>query len=233
VSLRWRCLLLDHDDTSVDSTRDIHYPSHLESMRILRPDRTPVSLEGFFLASCDPGISDFLRVDIGFNDAELAEDGRIWRRNTRTANPRFYPGFLAILDEFRGRGGKVAVISHSESHVIERHYKAAAIAAPGAADGEGFMPDLIFGWDDDPARRKPSPWPVREALRAFSMEPEDALIVDDLKPGVLMGKAAGVVVAAAGWGHGIPAIRAYMRENCLAYLETVEDLKRLLFGDRD
>ena len=217
-----RCLLLDHDDTAVDSTREIHYPSHLESMRTLRPGRAPVSLEGFFLASCDPGISEFLRVDLGLDAAELAEDSRIWRRHNEAGNPRFYPGFLDILREFHGRGGLVAVISHSERDVIERHYR--------GADGGRFLPDLIFGWDDDPDRRKPSPWPVREALRAFALEPSDALIVDDLKPGVLMGQAAGVAVAAAGWGHSIPAIRTYMREHCAAYLETVEDLRRLVLG---
>jgi len=49
------------------------------------------------------------------------------------------------------------------------------------------------------------------------------LIVDDLKPGVLMGKAAQIPVASAGWAHDIPLIRDYMRDNCIAYFETVQE----------
>jgi len=49
-----------------------------------------------------------------------------------------------------------------------------------------------------------------------------ALIVDDLKPGVVMSRATGVAIAAAGWAHQIPEIHAYMRENCDFYFESVE-----------
>jgi beta-phosphoglucomutase-like phosphatase (HAD superfamily) len=81
---------------------------------------------------------------------------------------------------------------------------------------------------EDAAKRKPSPWPVREALREFSCRAEDALILDDLKPGVLMSQATGVPVAAAGWGHGIPEIAAYMRANSVGYFERVEDFRHFL-----
>ena len=33
----FKCLILDHDDTAVASTPAIHYPAHLEAMRVLRP----------------------------------------------------------------------------------------------------------------------------------------------------------------------------------------------------
>jgi phosphoglycolate phosphatase/pyrophosphatase PpaX len=41
MRLRYRCLLVDHDDTAVDSTSAVHYPAHLEALRELRPGRTP------------------------------------------------------------------------------------------------------------------------------------------------------------------------------------------------
>ena len=31
-SIRFKCLILDHDDTAVDSTASIHYPAHVEIM---------------------------------------------------------------------------------------------------------------------------------------------------------------------------------------------------------
>lgn len=43
--MRFRCLLLDHDDTTVRGTEEVHYPAHVESLRQLRPDLEPCSLE--------------------------------------------------------------------------------------------------------------------------------------------------------------------------------------------
>jgi len=44
--MRYKCLLLDHDDTVVNSTATIHYPAFLEALRLLRPGVT-ISLEDF------------------------------------------------------------------------------------------------------------------------------------------------------------------------------------------
>ena len=48
MALRYRLLLLDHDDTSVASTETIHYPAHIASVNQLRPDLVPCSLEQWF-----------------------------------------------------------------------------------------------------------------------------------------------------------------------------------------
>ena len=133
--------------------------------------------------------------------------------------PPFFPGFLELLTEFKSRGGLVTVVSHSEKEIIEGHYRANHQVI-------GWMPDMIFGWDEDQSKRKPSIYPVERILEAFKLQPREALIVDDLKPGVVMARAAGVPVAASGWGHDIPEIRAYMKEHCFAYLDTVGDLAR-------
>jgi len=218
--LKYKCLLLDHDDTAVDSTAEIHYPAHVEALRLLRPDHPPPGLEGWYMRNFDPGIMAYLEGELGMSHAELLVELDIWRRYTRSRTPRFYPGFLDMLVEYRAAGGLVAVISHSESDVIDRHYRQARTPP--------FVPDAVFGWVDEAERRKPSPWPVREALRLFGLSERDALIVDDLKPGVTMSRATGVPVAAAGWSHRIPAIERFMRESCVAYLESVGDLRSML-----
>ena len=74
--------------------------------------------------------------------------------------------------------------------------------------GERIKPDLVFGWDDDPLRRKPAPWPALHALKQLDVEPHEALVLDDLAPGVKMAKAANLAVAAAGWGHSVPVVQA-------------------------
>ncbi len=219
MNLRYRCILIDHDDTAVDSTTVVHYPAHLEALRELRPGRALPTREQFFLHNFH-GIMDYLVGDLGMNDTELARELKIWRSWTTRRVPPFFPGFLRLLADFHARGGRVAVISHSEADVIESHYRAARESA--------FVPDLIFGWEREEWKRKPSPWPVQEALSRFGCAPREALIVDDLKPGVLMARAAGVAFAAAGWSHAVPEIEEYMRANALAYCGRVEDLRALL-----
>ena len=36
-------------------SQEVHYPAHVESLRILRPDLVPVSLEEWFRRNHDPG----------------------------------------------------------------------------------------------------------------------------------------------------------------------------------
>jgi phosphoglycolate phosphatase/pyrophosphatase PpaX len=218
---RFACLFLDHDDTAVDSSSTVHYPAHVEAMRVLRPGRPPVSLEGWFLKNFEPGIMPYLVGELGLSAEELAAEFEIWRSFTTRCTPHFFPGFLEALGEYRAAGGRIAVISHSEPEVIRGHYRAAG----------PLVPDLVFGWHEEEQKRKPSPWPVQEALRHLDVPAERALVLDDLKPGVLMARAAGVAAAGAGWAHSIPRIRDYMRSNCLAYFETVRAFREFLLAD--
>ena len=219
-SLRYTCLLVDHDDTAVDSMSVVHYPAHMEALATLRPGRAAPSKEQFLLHNFH-GIMEYMVEELKLNSEELAEEFRIWRRWTTSNTPPFFPGFLELLEEYRECGGKVVVISHSERDVIEGHYR--------AAKDPPFLPDLVFGWDHDETRRKPSPWPVQEALARLGLTPSQALILDDLKPGILMSRATGVPAAAAGWSHRIPEIESYMRANTIAYFPRVDDLRRFLF----
>jgi phosphoglycolate phosphatase/pyrophosphatase PpaX len=219
MAMRYRCLLIDHDDTAVDSTEAVHYPAHLAALRELRPGRTLPTKEQWLLWNFH-GIMDYLEGELAMTPAELAREMEIWRSWTGSRVPPFFPGFLDLLADYRRHGGLVAVISHSEAGVIEAHYR--------ASGKPPFVPDLIFGWEHDAARRKPNPWPVQEALTHFGCPAAEALVVDDLKPGVLMARAAGVDFAAAGWSHSVAEIEAYMRAHAAAYCPRIEDLRALI-----
>lgn len=223
MSLRYACLILDHDDTAVDSTATVHYPAHVEAMRVLRPGLQPVDLEGWFLKNFHPGVMPYLEKELGLDPQELATEYEIWRSFTTRHTPSFFPGILETLREYRRLGGKIAVVSHSEPDVILKHYR--------DAGHEPLLPDLVFGWETDEAKRKPNPWPVRETLRRLAQPAEQVLILDDLKPGVLMARAAGVAVAGAGWAHRIPQIREYMESSCLAYFESVGSFREFILGE--
>ncbi len=217
--MKYSCLILDHDDTAVDSTAKIHYPAHVEIMKQLRPELEPVKLEGWFRKNFHPGIMDFLKGELAFNEEELQEELKIWRDFTARKTPHFYPGFLEIIQAFRRSGGIVAVVSHSEKDIIEKHYES-------AFNGKHFLPDIIYGWSNNAEERKPSPFPVQQILEKYKLSVEEVLVVDDLKPGVDMARASGVPIAAAGWAHQIPEIKDFMQKNCDIYLSTVEE-----FGD--
>jgi beta-phosphoglucomutase-like phosphatase (HAD superfamily) len=213
--------VIDHDDTAVDSTRRVHYPAHVRSMEVLRPGSPPIDLDTWFAKNCDPGIMGFLVEELGLTPDELAVENDIWREFTARETPRFYPGFLEALADYKAHGGRVVVVSHSESRVIRNHYEA-------ANGGRGVVPDLVFGWELGADRRKPSPYPVLETIRRLGLDPRDLLVVDDLKPGVVMAQAAGVDAAAAGWAHDIPSIREFMTGACVAYLATVPEFAEFI-----
>ncbi|WP_270639437.1 hypothetical protein [Longibaculum muris] len=56
--MKYKCLVLDHDDTIVNSTATIHYPAFIESLKILRPHLT-LTLEEYFYYNFEPGFSAF------------------------------------------------------------------------------------------------------------------------------------------------------------------------------
>jgi phosphoglycolate phosphatase/pyrophosphatase PpaX len=101
-------------------------------------------------------------------------------------------------------GGHVCVVSHSVAENIRRDYRENGLPEP----------ELVFGWERPPEQRKPAVYPLQEIMRTFGMKPEELLVIDDLKPGYDMAKAAGVPFAAAGWANDIPEIESFMRKNC-------------------
>ena len=63
--MKIKCLILDHDDTVVDSTATVHFPAHLEVMKKLRPNHPVINLNTWFEKNFDPGIITFLTEEIG------------------------------------------------------------------------------------------------------------------------------------------------------------------------
>jgi len=211
--------MLDHDDTSVSSTAEIHHPAHVETIKRMRPGTEPVDVDTWILKNFSPGVMEFLTGELGFTDQEMKEEFAIWHEFNETAAPHFFEGILDLIEDFQKNGGIVAVISHSEAGMIEQHYK---------INGRGLMPDEIFGWSDDPNKRKPSVWPVEQIKAKYGFQADEMLMVDDLKPGLTMSKDSFIHMAGAGWGHNIPEIRKYMSEHCDYYFENVSGLAELL-----
>lgn len=218
--MKFKCLILDHDDTVVNSSASIHYPSFVEYLKIARPELADnYTLESYFLKNFHPGILSLLCDECGLSEKELKEEEDFWRDFVKNHTPTAYDGFREIIGRFLDEGGIVVVDSHSYSNYIKRDYEANSLPAP----------TRIYGWDIEPSMRKPSPATVIEVMRDYDLKPEEVLVVDDLKPGYDMARGAGVVFAAAGWAYDVPEIEEFMRKNCDYYLKTTDELYKLLF----
>ena len=218
--MKFKCLILDHDDTVVNSSASIHYPSFVEYLKVARPEMADnYTLESYFLKNFHPGITALLTDEVGLNEKELKEEEEYWAEYVKGHIPTSYEGISEIIADFKAAGGIVVVDSHSFKGYIERDYKHNALP----------FPDLIYGWDIPKEQRKPSPYTIFDVMKRYSLSPEEIIVVDDLKPGYDMAKGAGVDFAAAGWAYDVREIEDFMRENCDYYLETVEELRKILF----
>lgn len=219
--MKYRCLILDHDDTAVKSSSTIHYPAHRETMRILRPGQSVIDEEGWLLKNFHPGIMDYLVKELEFTEEELQLEYEIWLKYVKAVRSEFYPGFLEALAVYQKKGGIVTVISHSTRETVEKHYM-------DVYDQYHILPQIIYGWDFNPKKRKPSPWPAQQILRELKLKPHQALVVDDLKPGIDMARKVCIATAGAGWGHDIAEIKRYMSTHCDVYFSSVGEFREYI-----
>lgn len=218
--MRYKCLVLDHDDTVVNSTATIHFPAFIEYLKINRPHlANNYTLEDYLRKNFHPGIISLLVDEVGLTETEIKEEEHFWSDFVKSHVPSAYEGISEIIAEFKSLGGIVAVSSHSFKRYIERDYRENSLPTPNE----------IFGWDIPKEQRKPAPDTVLYLMEKYSLKPNEVLVVDDLKPGYDMARAAGVHFAAAGWAYNVPEIESFMKKNCDYYLKTVAELKKILF----
>lgn len=223
MKLNYQCLVLDHDDTTVNSTPCIHYPAFIDAVRQLRPgaEYADCSLEEVIQIAYDPGLFHFYTQTLGFSPEEMTAEIAIWRSHCASVTAPFFPGMREIIQKQRELGGTVAVVSASCAEFIERDYRAAGVP----------VPELLFGWNCDGSKNKPAPWPLEEIMRLTGYEPDDLLMVDDMDLGLRMAHSAGVRCVGAGWGYLVPAVHNSIRANADFFFTEISGLAALLFGE--
>lgn len=220
--MKYKCLVLDHDDTAVASEVSVNYPCFLLMLDHFRPGEEHMSYEEFVWWCFHYDFGDFLRVRYGFTEEELAEEYRMWKEYAAGHIPAAYEGIREILQEQKRRGGLVCVASLSGRDIIIRDYRTHF----------GMEPDLVFCADDPREQRKPSTYPLETIMKTYDLSPADLLMVDDLPIGRDMAKAAGVKTAFAGWGRkNSPELCREMEESCDHSFYSGETLKKFLFGE--
>lgn len=220
MPLRYKCLVLDHDDTITNSAVETNYPNMLESLAILRPgEEKKLTLEEFLLGTFY-GYQHWVQQRYGYTEAELAWQYPFWKESVMRRRPGFVPGMADFLTRFRQAGGIICVATHSYRVMIETDF----------ANNCGFQPHYLNCWDDPVEHRKPFVYPIEEAMRRFGVEKQDILVVDDMLPGCQMANAAGVDFAAAFWCHDLAPLREYMSTHAQYQLSSVAQLEALVFG---
>jgi len=218
--LRYPCLILDHDDTTVNSTRAVNYPQFREALAHFRPGME-VTEEEFFLYCFDPGFYTMCDTVLHYTPEEMKEHVAMWKAYHQVHHPQFFPGIPEIIRRQKELGGYVCVVSHSEADVITAAYERAGVP----------LPDLIFGAEYPPHQRKPNPWPMEEIFRRLQVAPHQCLMVDDMPHGRVMSQAVGVEFACAAWCGMLPQIEATMRNQCDYFFSTVAEFSDFLFKE--
>ena len=217
--LKYPCLVLDHDDTVVQSEATINYPYFCYILDQFRPGQT-ITLEEYTRGCFYLGFANMCREKYQFTEQELVDEYLGWKAHVRTHIPAPFPGIDQIIRRQKEEGGLLCVVSHSSVENITRDYEAHF----------GVAPDAIYGWDLPEDKRKPSSYPLEDIMARYSLCPDQLLVVDDLKPAWEMCSKVNVPIAYAGWSQKvIPEIRQEMENLCNFKFDSTEELYRFLF----
>lgn len=217
--LKYRCLVLDHDDTVVQSMKTLSYPFWCMELEIFRPGVTQ-SLEDYILECHNRGFAGLCRDCFHFTDEELKKEHGMWMEYIMTHTPDPYPGMDAVIHRQKAEGGLVCVVSHSHKDNIIRDY----------STHFNILPDAIYGWELPAEQRKPHPYPLLDIMERYNLKPEEILVVDDMKLACQMATPLGIQVAYSGWnGLGIPEVESEMQQLCDFSFNATEKLYKFLF----
>lgn len=221
--LKYRCLVLDHDDTVVQTMKTLSYPFWCLELEIFRPG-VKQSLEDYMVECHNRGFAGLCRDCFHFTDEELEREHEMWMDYIMTHTPDPYPGMDAVIRRQKAEGGLVCVVSHSHVDNILRDYRTHF----------GMDPDAIYGWELPPEQRKPNSYPLLDIMQRYDLKPEEILVVDDMKLACQMASPLGIKVAYSGWnGLGIPEIDAEMKNLCDYTFDTITTLEAHLFGEEN
>ena len=152
--MKYECLILDHDDTIVNSTESVNYISFTHVLKKLRPD-VNITLDEFFKLNFDPGFLPMCYDVFNFSKDEMNYQVEYWQDYISRHSPQIFAGVKELRWDFVNSGGKIFVVSHSMSREIIRHYKEHGLPCP----------EHVYGWEYEEIKRKPSTWPGEDIIK--------------------------------------------------------------------
>lgn len=217
--LKYPCLVLDHDDTVVQTERSIGYPYFREYLLKIRPG-TDLQYHEYVEKCNNMVFADMCKKCWDFTDEELHEEYIGWKAYSATHIPPICPGMDYIIKEHKARGGILCVSSLSTKEIIFRDYM----------HHFGFLPDAVYDYDMPPVQRKPSPYALSHIMNKFSLQASQILMVDDMKLGWQMANEVHIDTAFAAWSKiDFPKLAEEMRNLCNYSFNSAESFAQFLF----
>lgn len=217
--LKYPCLVLDHDDTVVQSEKTIGYPFFCYILSQFRPGMS-ISFKDYVHDCHNLGFADMCRQRFQFTQQELYDEYIGWMDYVKTHIPDPFSGIGDVIRRQKQEGGLICVVSHSSIQNITRDYDVHF----------GVQPDAIYGWDLPEYQRKPNPYPLKHIMERYGLNPKDLLIVDDMKLAWQMAQPVGVEIAFAGWGKlEFPELSEEMTKICNYSFFSPKELENFLF----
>ena len=124
--LKYPCLVLDHDDTVVQSEATVNHPFFVEFLKEYRPGMT-ITVHEYISECYAPGYIPMCRQRFHFTDEELEIEYKAWKEHIKHHAPEAYPGIADVLRRYKEAGGIIIVASPQElvSMVVEKAVKMA------------------------------------------------------------------------------------------------------------
>ena len=217
--IKYKCLVLDHDDTVVQSETTVNYPCFCRFLEQYRPGTT-LSLEEYISDCCQMTFIEMCKTRFSLTEEELHQEYLFWKDYLKTHSPDAFPGIRELLHAYQKAGGIICVSSMSSEDNIRRDY----------LNHFGLEADAVFGWDLPEEKHKPNPYALEEIKRRYHLSADDILVVDDMKFAVEMARSAGTPIAFAGWGRkAFPNICQEMEKLCDFSFYSTEEFKNFLF----
>lgn len=219
--LKYPCLVLDHDDTVVQTEKTIGYPYFCYILDQFRPGQT-IDFSDYVHDCHNYGFAEMCRMRWQFTPQELKAEYEGWMAYVMTHIPDIFPGIGQVIRRQKEEGGLICVVSHSSTRNITRDYQ----------HHFGILPDAIYGWDYPEELRKPNPYPLLDIMEKFQLKPQQLLVVDDMKLAWMMAEPLGVDIAFAAWGkQEFPELAVEMRSLCTHSFDTPNALESFLFEE--
>lgn len=217
--MKYKCLVLDHDDTVVQTEITIGYPYFRDYIERIRPGQTLSFPE--YVKDCNNMVfADMCRQRWQMTEEELTEEYLGWKAYSRVNVPEVCEGIGEVIRRQKEAGGIVCVSSLSTREIIERDF----------LHHFGFLPDAIYDYDLPVHQRKPNTYALEQIMADYGLKPGEILMVDDMKLGWAMANAIGADTAFAGWSKSeFPELCAEMRDICTCSFDSPQELEKFLF----
>ena len=98
--MKYKCLVLDHDDTIVNSTPTVNFPAFKKCLAKLRPD-VNLELEEYICYNFEPGLNRYYKEILNFSDDEIQYQFNNWIGYVMEHTPSAFDGIREILWKFK------------------------------------------------------------------------------------------------------------------------------------